>query len=352
MSEKKEEYAVVKANGIRTTATYGDREDVLDLANRIRAGIPSLKDFDNKTVLTFAQVSLAHNLDPFLGEAWLIDTGRGPCLMAGIKGLRKAARRQSPYQISQRSASGTEREAHKVPNNAEAVVTMVFRADAVIPDMAYKPFEGIGIWKPGERVPATKSGHWVAQKRSEADALRKAFDLPFAIEASEHDALPGLVPDDIDAIDGMVTALETGRTPDGELVNPRTGEPIDRTGIEPCTAQEAADELFGDWDEAVFDAGEPPDEDKLASEDSEPQLMAEGDKPKRATVQTDRWADAVAWLTEKTDHYKNEWHILTALYKGGYLVVHDDNLKEALAWLLKRLGDEEGEEQPALFEAA
>ena len=71
----------------------------------------------------------------------------------------------------------------------------------------------------------------------------------------------------------------------------------------------------------------------------DPEPQPEKPKARRAAIQTDRWPDAMAWITERTDHYSNEWHMLTALLQGGFLVVHDDNLKDAIAFLMKRVED-------------
>ena len=339
MSEPRAEYAIVRANGQRTIASYGERTDVADMANRIRAGVPNLDGIPDKTVVTFAQIALAHGLNPFLGEAWLWKDNKGkPAIMVGIKGLRKAARRQCPYQIEQRNATAEECNAHGLdPSGAIAAVTAIYRRDSVIPGLAFKPTLGIGIWKTGDRVPATKTPFWVAQKRSEADALRKAYDLPFITEESEADADGAEI---IDAVSGDYREIEAALT---EAIE---GPPIviKSNPDGPGHADDAADELFGDWDPDLVAAGEEHD-DNGADPDPEPQ--PEKPKARRAAIQTDRWPDAMAWITERTDHYKNEWHMLTALLQGGFLVVHDDNLKDAIAFLMKRVEDK----QPELVEA-
>lgn len=71
--------------------------------------------------------------------------------------------------------------------------------------------------------------------------------------------------------------------------------------------------------------------------------MAKADtKSKPTEINTDRWPDAVAWLTENCPHYKHENHILNALAQGGYVTITDANLKEALAFLRGRVDKEQG----------
>ncbi len=72
-------------------APWGDRAEVREIANRVRLMAPGAKKLSENEALALAQGAVAHELDPFNGEIWYIP---GSGLMAGIKGLRKAARKQ------------------------------------------------------------------------------------------------------------------------------------------------------------------------------------------------------------------------------------------------------------------
>ena len=70
---------------------YGNREDVREIETRLEVLIVGGRALNPNERRALAQVAVAHGLDPFNGEAWIIP-GSGP--MIGIKGLRKLARRQ------------------------------------------------------------------------------------------------------------------------------------------------------------------------------------------------------------------------------------------------------------------
>lgn len=74
-----------------TISTYGDNLDVVSLARRIKIMVPGGKNLNDNEAQALAQVSIATNCNPFIGEIWYIP-GSGP--MIGIKGTRRHASQQ------------------------------------------------------------------------------------------------------------------------------------------------------------------------------------------------------------------------------------------------------------------
>jgi len=164
-------------------AQYGDRGQVRELGARIKHFLPNGNKMDDSDAHSLAQLALAHGLDPFIGDCWWIP-GKG--IMVGINGLRKAARRASPYSVDIQMMRTNERAEYDVPDGAAAYIARLFRGDIMAQMAAARqpifPFIGTGVCTKGERVPHTKSLAWVARKRAEADALKAAYDIAFATE--------------------------------------------------------------------------------------------------------------------------------------------------------------------------
>ena len=223
---------------------YPEQKEIDTLQHRIRDLLPGADKFSDAVLTAFAQISLAHNLDPFIGEIWIIPTSRGPRIRAGIEGHRKAAHKQSAYQIRQRQMTSPERDAHGLHDKQVAAVSEIFRTDSRIDGQAFIPTQGYGFWSPGDNIAATKTSLWMAYKRSEQDALRKAFDLPFVSEQNGNgQALPAHV---------------------GPAAAPPAAGSDPTSPPEPAgSARQAAADLYGDWDGEVFAAGEddPPAEE-------------------------------------------------------------------------------------------
>lgn len=76
---------------LMTITTYGDSLDVISLAKRIKVMVPGGKNLNDNEAQALAQVSIATNCNPFIGEIWYIP-GSGP--MIGIKGTRRHATQQ------------------------------------------------------------------------------------------------------------------------------------------------------------------------------------------------------------------------------------------------------------------
>jgi hypothetical protein len=164
---------------------YGGGKALSNMAWRVKNCVPNGNRLQDHEALSLAQISLATGLNPFTGELWYIP-GKGP--MAGIRGLRRRAKEQSTYTIDPRAMRDEERREHDLKDGDIGRICALFRHDVlaraveinkaaekdVVP---IKPVIGIGIWRRGDQVPSGKSPVWVADKRAEADALRKAFDL-------------------------------------------------------------------------------------------------------------------------------------------------------------------------------
>lgn len=197
MTEKKTEYALT---------TYGSREEVKDLAERIVQMLPGVKKLGNAAALALAQVALTMGLNPFIGEIWAIPQKGGTfTITPGIKLLRKAARSQVEkdggyYLVTFRHPR--EEEVDGMIINAGDIIRACDvqisgpRAVAFTEDTGkLLIFSGIGIYRKGEgtRMEPLQA----VRKRAEADALKLAFDLPVSfspeapsISAEYDDALP------------------------------------------------------------------------------------------------------------------------------------------------------------------
>lgn len=168
---------------------FGDRAAVRELGDRLRRFLPGGRRMGERDALELAQIALAQDLNPFAREIWFIP---GIGAVTGIEGYRKAARRQSSYSAKARLMTGQERQEHGLDDKDIGVICEIYRHDLtqqaveinnlaereVIP---VRPVEGVGIWRPGDNIPKTKTPLWVAQKRAEVDGLRKAFDLPLGL---------------------------------------------------------------------------------------------------------------------------------------------------------------------------
>ena len=188
---------------------YGKREDVLDLTKRLQATIPGGRKLSQDEALSLAQLSVAHGLDPFNGEAWIIP---GSGLMVGIKGLRKSARRaakeeDSVFWTDFKLVLPSEYDA---PD--DAVVYECHLRDTVTAQAWSKvvntmttggvPYEeaikcagelpekiGVGIAEPKEK--SKMPIHQRAKKRAEADALKQRYDV--ALEADFSTEVPEVI---------------------------------------------------------------------------------------------------------------------------------------------------------------
>lgn len=211
------------------------RPDVRELVERIKAGL-KIKDASDQEYVALATMALAHNLDPFNGECWIIP-GKG--VMAGIKGLRKAADSQLPSTAFRnpqlRLLQHSEYNDYAIPDSCEiAAICELTRSDATqnwlgqLKDMTAlgMPYEealthlgkrpvwiGIGIVKKTDQSKMDRIQ--LAFKRAESDAMKKAFNLPFNIDLARENG--DMYPVDGEYTDeSAATATETGEQPEGE----------------------------------------------------------------------------------------------------------------------------------------
>ena len=177
---------------------FGDRDKVRELSDRLMALAPGGKRMERGECIALAQISLAHGLDPFNGEAWSIPGGG---LMVGIKGLRKLARRQASaenasywvdiqqadpdvYGVAQggvvylaflRDSATTQAWAKSVHSMTTAGIPYKEACEMI---GAAPVVTGGGIATPDER--SKMSIHARARKRAEADAIKQRYDVEFA----------------------------------------------------------------------------------------------------------------------------------------------------------------------------
>ena len=196
MSENK----MVMSDKDTRIAPWGQRSEIREIARRVQLMAPGGKKLSENEALALAQGAVAHGLDPFNGEIWYIP---GSGLMAGVKGLRKAARNQIDgnfWTEFDQINDPDDRNALMIPEGALAFRCILRDTETIMgyskawKDMAEngipseiiptligkRPYvEGVGYLKRGE---ATRMDPvQCAMKRSEADALKRRFDLPFAI---------------------------------------------------------------------------------------------------------------------------------------------------------------------------
>jgi len=193
-------------------AIYGRREDVLALSQRLQATIPGGRKLTQDEALSLAQLSVAHGLDPFNGEAWIIP---GSGLMVGIKGLRKAARRKakeedgvywtefvpmSPetygepetsvvYECRLRDTVTTQAWAKSISTMTSVGIPYKDAIQAIGPAPVYIGI-GIASIKDSSKMPV----HQRAKKRAEADAIKQRYDVALFAEFSDEE------PDIIEAV--------------------------------------------------------------------------------------------------------------------------------------------------------
>jgi len=195
-----EENKMVVSERETRIAPWGQRSEIREIARRVQLMAPGGRKLSENEALALAQGAVAHGLDPFNGEIWFIP---GSGLMAGVKGLRKAARKQIEgnfWPEFEQINDPDERHLLMIPDGALAFRCILRDTDTIMAyskawkDMAAngipadviptiigkRPYtEGIGYLKSGDRTKMDPVQ--CAMKRAEADALKRRFDLPFAI---------------------------------------------------------------------------------------------------------------------------------------------------------------------------
>ena len=236
-------------NGDNALALFGARDEIREMADRLKKMMPGTTHLDDTEALTVAQIAVAHGLDPFNGEVWGLKGANGKWYgtMVGIKGLRKSARRQADdeggtyWTEPPRQVEPTK---YDQPDNAivyevairDTVTMQAFGKSLTTLVNAGIPYKeaiemignapvciGVGIATPDEQ---SKMGiHARAKKRAEADAIKQRYDVNFRGASTYIEADPEL-PEGVDeaaVIDAEYTTptqieAETVRRPDGQIV--------------------------------------------------------------------------------------------------------------------------------------
>lgn len=179
---------------------YGGRAEIKELSTRILTMLPSARDVGKAGAVALAQVAIAMQLNPFVGEVWAIPQKGGTfTIMPGIKGIRRKAHEKVEkdngyYTVDFRRATEEELEGliinkGDIPRACDVRVisdkTIRFHEVAG----GFPKYTGIGLYRKGE--PTKMLPLQVARKRAESDALKQAFDLPLPVIMG-----PGAEPDD------------------------------------------------------------------------------------------------------------------------------------------------------------
>lgn len=212
-------------------ALYGGRDEVKELGARLQNYMPNAQKLNNLEAQAVAQIAVAHGLDPFNGEVWGIkgdDKWYG--VMVGIKGLRKCAHRQADLEGGHYWIDLSYADPKDYGEPATSIVAICILRDTRSMN-AYAqslrslrdsgmPYDdakaeigmtprivGIGIATAGER--SKLKIHQRAQKRAEADAIKKRFDVSFGAGVyTESDK--EVLAMNTDAIDGQASYLDDG----------------------------------------------------------------------------------------------------------------------------------------------
>ena len=178
---------------------FGDRDEIKELSERIQKMLPGGINYTAKEALTLAQISVAHDLDPFNGECWLIKKGTTVYgALIGIKGHRKHAKKQSDYwgefirvpkvETYNAPPDSIVYEYHlhddvtleKYTNRIERLVKIGYDLEAAQKIVGNPPSTlGIGIYEKGESTKMKPAQ--CAMFRAEKDALKRRFDVQFRV---------------------------------------------------------------------------------------------------------------------------------------------------------------------------
>ena len=214
-------------NASKSLATFGLRDDIREMADRLTRMMPGVTKLTQQEALTVAQVAVAHGLDPFTGEVWGLKSKSGDWYgcMIGIAGRRKKAREQAEKEGGIYWTETPARVEPKMYSQAESAVVYEIRLRDTVTTQAYAkslhslttagiPYQdavkmlgnapvcvGVGIATPDEQ---SKMGvHARAKKRAEADALKQRYDIHLVgIDFSEGEEIPqdAYMPDVVDVV--------------------------------------------------------------------------------------------------------------------------------------------------------
>jgi len=190
MSAIETERARAQAANNSALALYGDSEEVKGLTNRLTYMLPNAEEIGQKGVAMLAQIAIAHGLDPLPGSDHVYAWKQGGKLMVtiGYKGLLHLARQQVQFTHQSRPMTEAERAENLLAPSDIGYVTEIYEiakaAQCQQAGVPYFPIIGTAIWTTKDRVPAGKSGAWVARKNSLKDALRQIAKTGVRMEAA------------------------------------------------------------------------------------------------------------------------------------------------------------------------
>ena len=352
------------------------RQDVREMEERLKTMLPGAQKLNTMELFGLAQAAIAHNLDPFNGELWCIP-GKG--LMAGIKGHRRAAHRQineeaggnGNYYVEFSQLTVDEMTALKIPpkslgfrarlhdsqttrayvENVERMLKAGMPWETVARIMGDQPYtEGVGYYVDGE--PTKMTPVQCSQKRAEADALKRRFDLPFTMAIGANG--------DADVIDAEFSIGQSQPEQDPAEVQARM-----QVGSNALRGDQG--DLGPDWANEQY----PPNAaqaktmtDRPAAPDPEPPAQPEPAQPAPAAKSTNgkakqakvavaltipfhdwctEWikdARAAQYRIEGHDNMPNMYHILGRVAKEGYTEVIGENVEAVKAALQKHVEQE------------
>lgn len=201
----KNEIVQPRANEV-APAGFGSKLDVQAIRDRIMAMMPGAAGAPADVVWAAAQLAVAHRLNPFNGEIYIMPTGRKQDANGqwvddwrahvGVKGLRKKAREQAEFMTEFRDMTPDEVRAYRRgdydPQDIGVECTL-YRLDvaqsAKRAGLPYVPFRAVGFWRvkavysnktktwSEDNIPNTWTAQQVAKKRAEINAIKEAFDL-------------------------------------------------------------------------------------------------------------------------------------------------------------------------------
>jgi RecT family protein len=204
---------IVSSGGGPAIAYLGKRQEIREVQKRILHMIPGAADAPLSVQLAAAQLVVAHGLNPFNGELYIMPTGRRKVTVnghdtwedvyvpyIGVKGLRRIARRQSMYLTDFREMDTEEVNHHRRgdydPDDVGVTCTLARLDLASLCQsikMDFSPSVGYGFWRKKARkrtrnnqvtwyadnIPETWTPLMVAEKRAEVNAIKQVYDMDF-----------------------------------------------------------------------------------------------------------------------------------------------------------------------------
>lgn len=184
------ERARAQAQNNSALAIYGDSDEVKGLTKRLTFMLPNAQEIGDQGVALVAQIAIAHGLDPLPGSDHVYAWKQSSKLLVaiGYKGLLHLARQQVQFTHNSRRMTEDERDENLLGSQDIGYVTELYEISKAYEcqqrGIPYFPIIGTAVWTPKDRVPAGKSGAWVAKKNSLKDALRQIVKTGVRMESA------------------------------------------------------------------------------------------------------------------------------------------------------------------------